>query len=291
LKRVNNKVTKKNKNSNVKNGKIFVFIGIIIFILALVFASSMFNIKNIEIEIKGQADVVDMDNANIDNIEQIQVEGEAQKQVEPMLTIEAIKSLSGLNIGDNMFQKSKKEITDSIKTNYYVEDVQINRKFNGTMHITIIPREVSYLINYAGTYIYLDSQGYILELNSEVKNVPILIGTTTDFANLGLEDNNNEIKRLNSEDLEKLDKANDIMDCTKSNNVSDLINTLDITDDKNYTLHIDAEQKVVYLGDCKDLNTRILYMKSILEKEKGNKGEIYINADLDKGYVYFKETV
>jgi len=251
----------------------------------------MFNIKNIEIEIKGQADVVDMDNANIDNIEQIQVEGEAQKQVEPMLTIEAIKSLSGLNIGDNMFQKSKKEITDSIKTNYYVEDVQINRKFNGTMHITIIPREVSYLINYAGTYIYLDSQGYILELNSEVKNVPILIGTTTDFANLGLEDNNNEIKRLNSEDLEKLDKANDIMDCTKSNNVSDLINTLDITDDKNYTLHIDAEQKVVYLGDCKDLNTRILYMKSILEKEKGNKGEIYINADLDKGYVYFKETV
>ena len=251
----------------------------------------MFNIKNIEIEIKGQADVVDMDNANIDNIEQIQVEGEAQKQVEPMLTIEAIKSLSGLNIGDNMFQKSKKEITDSIKTNYYVEDVQINRKFNGTMHITIIPREVSYLINYAGTYIYLDSQGYILELNSEVKNVPILIGTTTDFANLGLEDNNNEIKRLNSEDLEKLDKANDIMDCAKSNNVSDLINTLDITDDKNYTLHIDAEQKVVYLGDCKDLNTRILYMKSILEKEKGNKGEIYINADLDKGYVYFKETV
>ena len=201
MKRVNNKVTKKNKNSNVKNGKIFVFIGIIIFILALVFASSMFNIKNIEIEIKGQADVVDMDNANIDNIEQIQVEGEAQKQVEPMLTIEAIKSLSGLNIGDNMFQKSKKEITDSIKTNYYVEDVQINRKFNGTMHITIIPREVSYLINYAGTYIYLDSQGYILELNSEVKNVPILIGTTTDFANLGLEDNNNEIKRLNSEDL------------------------------------------------------------------------------------------
>ena len=32
-------------------------------------------------------------------------------------------------------------------------------------------------------------------------------------------------------------------------------------------------------------------MKEIIEKEKGNTGEIFINSDLDSGYVYFKENV
>jgi hypothetical protein len=56
---------------------------------------------------------------------------------------------------------------------------------------------------------------------------------------------------------------------------------------------LESENKTVYLGDCKDINTRILYLKAILEKEKGNSGEIFINADLDSGseYVYFKESV
>jgi hypothetical protein len=53
---------------------------------------------------------------------------------------------------------------------------------------------------------------------------------------------------------------------------------------------LDSEGKTVYLGDCKDINTRILYLKAILEKESGNSGEVFINADLDTGYVYFKES-
>ncbi|MCI8310256.1 MAG: hypothetical protein HFJ45_08920 [Clostridia bacterium] len=56
-------------------------------------------------------------------------------------------------------------------------------------------------------------------------------------------------------------------------------------------MFLENENKTVYLGNCKDLNTRILYMKAILEKESGKSGEIYINADLDTGYVYFKESV
>jgi hypothetical protein len=79
----------------------------------------------------------------------------------------------------------------------------------------------------------------------------------------------------------------------KENEIDSLISSVDITNDKNYTLYLDSENKTVYLGDCKDINTRILYLKAILEKEKGNSGEIFINADLDSDseYVYFKESV
>jgi hypothetical protein len=64
-----------------------------------------------------------------------------------------------------------------------------------------------------------------------------------------------------------------------------------MTDEKEYTLSLESERKTVYLGDCSELNTRILYMKAIIEKEKENAGNIYINADLNSGgYVYFKES-
>ena len=81
------------------------------------------------------------------------------------------------------------------------------------------------------------------------------------------------------------------MATVKGNSIDNVITSVDMSDSRNYILHLDSENKTVYLGDCKDLNTRILYLKAILEKESGHNGEIYINADLDSGYVYFKESV
>jgi type II secretory pathway component GspD/PulD (secretin) len=190
-----------------------------------------------------------------------------------------------------MFKKSKSVITENIKKNSYVKDVEVSKKLNGTLTITVTPRDAEYLINYAGAYIYIDSEGYLLEVNSEPTNIPILIGITTDFSALtGASSNSLAIDMLNENDLEKLKTVNNIVQSAKENSVYSLINTIDITDEKNYTLHLDSEGKTVYLGDCKDINTRILYLKAILEKESGNSGEVFINADLDTGYVYFKES-
>lgn len=133
--------------------------------------------------------------------------------------------------------------------------------------------------------------GYVLELNSEPANVPILLGTSTDFTSLAVGGTDSQITRLNNEDLDKLNIVNNIINISKENSIENTITSIDINDERNYTLFLENENKTVYLGNCKDLNTRILYMKAILEKESGKSGEIYINADLDTGYVYFKESV
>ena len=144
------------------------------------------------------------------------------------------------------------------------------------------------MINYAGAYIYIDALGNILELNDEKLDLPILIGITTDFAGLSI---GKQQSQLNEKDLEKMIIVNSIMDSARSNDVADLITSIDISNNKNYTLQLESEGKTVYLGDCSDLNTRILYMKEILNKEKNNNGEIFINMNLDLEYVYFKESV
>lgn len=134
------------------------------------------------------------------------------------------------------------------------------------------------------------SGGYILEISTNPTNAPILLGVSTDFSGLSSTGEISGSQRLNQTDLEKLNVVNNIIDTINGNSVACKITNIDITDSKNYTLRLDEEGKTVYLGDCKNINTRILYMKAILEKEKGKNGEIFINADLDSGYVYFKES-
>ena len=66
---------------------------------------------------------------------------------------------------------------------------------------------------------------------------------------------------------------------------------IDISDCKNYTLYLESEKKTVYLGDCSDLNTRILYVKAIIEQESGIAGEIFVNVDLNDDNVFFREKI
>ena len=60
---------------------------------------------------------------------------------------------------------------------------------------------------------------------------------------------------------------------------------------KIFKINIENGNKVVYLGDASNINERVLWLKTILEKEKKNKGEIFINGDLNSSRIYFKPIV
>ena len=127
--------------------------------------------------------------------------------------------------------------------------------------------------------------GYILDISNESKIVPIIIGLSTDLS---------EIKvgsRLNDDDLKKFEILNRISEIANSNGILELISKIDISDSQTYTLYLDTENKIAYLGDCSDLNTRILFVKAITEQEKGKEGEIFVNVDLNEENVYFREKI
>lgn len=85
-----------------------------------------------------------------------------------------------------------------------------------------------------------------------------------------------------------MDMVIKIYEAAKSNDLGNLVTKIDISNEKNYTIILESEGKKVYLGDCSYLNTRILYLKSILEKTAGKKGEIFLNVDLNSQNVYFR---
>ena len=57
------------------------------------------------------------------------------------------------------------------------------------------------------------------------------------------------------------------------------------------TLYLEKEQKMVYLGDCSNLDTRMLYVRTMIEKEKEHPGEIVVDMDLNEKNPFFREKV
>lgn len=264
MKRITGKAAKKKTKRNI-NKKLMIVVFIVALAVGIVLMISLPTVRNIEVTIKAST-------SNEENTAK--------------LTKEDIIALSELKVGDKLFQNLRSEISKKIEQNSYVDTAKISRSLSGKVEIEVTQREPKYLINYSGEYIYIDREGYILEINSQNNGTPIIIGFSTDFSKLDLGKNK---VRLNQKDLEKLKVINNIMATIESNGVENKINSIDVTDSKEFILHLEEDGKTVYIGDGSDLNTRILYMRKILESESGHTGIIYINGNLDEGYVYFKE--
>ena len=54
---------------------------------------------------------------------------------------------------------------------------------------------------------------------------------------------------------------------------------------------MEEEDKTVHLGDCSMLDERILWVKTILKKEQGVPGEIFVNMNLNIENPFFRERV
>ena len=215
------------------------------------------------------------------NIKEISVSGNAQ------ISSQTIISLSSLTIDQNIFNFRTSEIVDNIKENAYIDSVKVSRKFPDTVDIEVEERVTTFMLVYGNAYVYINNQGYILEITSEKGDHPILTGFKTPTNQLVAGN------RLTEEDLEKLNDVLKIMEATSSgeSKIGNLITEINISDSSNYILTLSKEKKQVYLGDVTDLSTKVLWLNQFIEREKKNEGIIYLNMNLNEDMPYFRESV
>ena len=60
---------------------------------------------------------------------------------------------------------------------------------------------------------------------------------------------------------------------------------------QNIKLIFEGENKVAHIGDGSNLMDKIIRVKTIIEQEKGNPGEIFVNMDLNKENPIFRQSV
>lgn len=245
-----------NKNTKKKDKLKVTFI-IIVFIVALILIlmSDLFNVKNIDV--RGNS----------------------------TLSKEEVISLSGIQKETNIFSISKKKVKEQLKEEAYIEKSKVSFKLPNTIEIEITERVPKYMLQFADSFVYINNQGYMLEITNEPLEIPILVGFVTDLSNI------HPGSRMDIEDLTKMEKVIKIMEVAKNNDIANLITKIDISDEHNYTLILDTEGKKAYLGDISEINTKVLLLKKILELETGKSGEVFLNIDINTEDPYFRESV
>lgn len=260
-----NKKRKKTKKINKKKNekrqkklrilKIFAFIIIATVLVILLLSSSLFNINTIE------------------------VEGNSK------LSDEKVISISSIELYTNIFNFSKSKIQSKLKENSYIETAEISRKLPSTVVITIKERVPTYMLQFADSYVYINNQGYMLDISNEKLEIPILTGFTTDLSNIKAGN------RINSEDLNKMSMVIRISQTLSNNGLAEILSKIDMSDEKDYILFFDSEGKKVHLGNGSDLSTKIVCLKGMLEALPGKTGELFLNVDLNTERAYFRESV
>lgn len=200
------------------------------------------------------------------------------------ITSEELVSLSGILLEENIFKIQKGKAQQTIKENAYIDQVTIKRKLPDKIEIQVVERKPSLMITFANAYVYINNQGYMLEVSPSALNLPILTGFLTP------EEEIRAGNRLCSEDLQRLEHVLQIMKSAESNGLEEKITKINIADKQNYILELSKEKKKVYLGDESNLSTKMLYIVSILEENKEVEGEIFVNMDLNnKGAIFRKK--
>lgn len=245
-------------NSRKKAVKVIGIIILIVLLIIILLSSSLFNIKTIEVS----------GNKKLSN--------------------EKIISLSSLELYSHILRFNKRKTVENIKENAYIENAKVTRIYPNTVSIEVEEREARYMLQFADSYVYINNQGYMLEISNEKLDVPVLVGFTTDLSNIKAGN------RVDVEDLKKLNTVIKIYDSAQVNELNELITKIDISNSKDYSIELESKGKIVYLGDCSDysdLKTRMLYLKSILEKSEGKNGEIFLDIDLNSEKIRFKEKI
>lgn len=130
--------------------------------------------------------------------------------------------------------------------------------------------------------VYINNQGYILEITEEPISVPVIMGFKTDISKRQPGD------RLENDDLINLEKIISITDIAEAKSLKEIITYINISNIKDILIYIDAEKKTIHMGDEQDANKKLERAKVVMEKEKAYEGDIFVQ-DIEN--IYFREKV
>lgn len=199
---------------------------------------------------------------------------------------EIIKLLK-IEINKNMFQKNLLFLNKNLKKNPYIKNASLKIASSSEIDLDIEERVEKYYISASNKFYTIDNSGMILkESTTEPTNVIKLSMFKTELANIKVGE------KLSESDIKDIEDISNIIKNYIYTIKSDIeISEAYYNEKIGYVVNLSQEKKVVYLGDKNKMETKILYLKKIIEQEKGIEGEIFLNKDFKDKFPVFKEKV
>ncbi len=188
---------------------------------------------------------------------------------------EIISKVTALEV-DNIFWLSKSKLESSVETLPYVKTATIHKSFPNGLQIEVKERQaVAYLVYNKNSYIYIDGEGYVLEVaNTPLEGKSLVTGVKYGNFVLG--------EPLVFENDYVLHKVTTLNGNIQRYELQNYQITIDLLEDFNVKLIIN--DITVGLGEFQDIDKKMRYLKSILTKldEQGYMSGYIDLSDFDK---------
>lgn len=177
---------------------------------------------------------------------------------------------------NNIFWINSGKIESAVETLPYVKEANVKKVFPNTLVFQVVERKaVAYLVYNKNSYIYIDKDGYVLEVTDKpLENSPLITGVK--YGKFVLNE------PLKFEDTYTLQKVMTLKSNMDKYNLQNYQITIDLLEDFNVKLIIN--NITVGLGEFESIDKKMRYLKSIL-MELDEKGYVsgYIDlSDFDK---------
>lgn len=269
-----------NDNKRLRKGRV-TFILLLLFVLAIMYIclfTPLFNITKITIKYK--------DN----NLMNLVSEDLSDMETYSKYTDNEIINISGIKIGNNIFKEDLSRAEQLITLAPYVKIATTARKFPGEVIVYIEERYKKAYIDYVGSYVCIDEEGYMLETikkEEKIDNLPIITGITPKDIVKGF--TLGEI--IDADDPIKIQRIVNIFSLINKNEIMLDIKSIDVSDKDNVNITIDDGAKMIKFGNLSNMNAKIVYLKEILELTKDKNGTIIMDSSDDDLKPIFSEEI
>lgn len=204
---------------------------------------------------------------DIFNIKSVQIEGNET------LDSEKILLASGIILKENIFKINLNAVRNNLMLHPYIKEANAYRKIPSKILIKVVERKELLAISYIGSYIYVDDEGYAVNILSSTKDsVPVIEGMDIKSVIIGEKLILNDSKVSLTEILEFVKKC-------KTIGLFSIIDIIYISD--NFlNIHI-KDEGIVAFGSLNNVEYKLSFLYEILSTL--NKDNVKFKLiDLDK---------
>ena len=179
----------------------------------------------------------------------------------------AVTTLSGLSLGESIFDVNFGNVKKAIEQNPYFEVEQVSLLFPDRIYISVHERTPIAAISYLGALILMDEQGQILDVRDVAGelNMPVVTGVMVTTFTVG--------EKVGSSQNGQVEAMGAVLGELKSQNAAFLISELNVSDIGELYL-ITTDGFKVRLGNQTDMQKKVQWLRTTLIElwSKGERG-------------------
>lgn len=187
---------------------------------------------------------------------------------------EYVIGLSGIMTGDHIFSVDFKKVENNLSADPFIKLKSLDYGFPNKLTINMLERKRSAAFEYNGAYAVIDGEGFILEVVTEMPQVPVVYG-------LGLTGNVVAGSQFTTDSTFKQDIMKNLLELINKMNISELVKTISLENENNIILTTAAGLEV-HMGQSDSMEKKLMFMLSTipeLEKEGHKTGILDVSAE------------